>query len=815
MDDDRLLSYLAARIRDVESRLQDLPVLISHEGDPNGVVTAREATLCWDLTNHRLYMNVSSPEGTLWYELGAGGAPIGDMTKAVYDNDDNGIVDAAEMLDDGSGNQATAAEVRTHINDADKHREIDDSSTGVTDLWSANKINTELSGKADVGHTHTESDITDLEHDAVKLQGRVLSVAVPDDGDALVWNDGAAQWEPEDVRELEHIGSPTYSSIQDWLNTTQSAGKLTGGGISDNGDGTVTVAAGTGFIKTTDSDIGVTKFLDWAEDTSVSLTDDSINYIYVEYNAGSPQVVSSTSRPTDRNTNILLGQVYRDGTDLHITTAGQVVSNYASKTFWKDIEVNGKFQRVSGFIISEKADRKFAVSSGLTYAGLTKITLPAFDSSSGHTFTAVYQDGAGGWTFSPGQTQIDNLHYDDGSGTLAELSDPQGWWSFFGVHWIYEDTDGHVFVVYGRDDYRLDDAVNAQPPSSLPDLLVEIGLLVGKIVIEKNASSFETIESPFDIAFTPSVIVYHNELAGIEGGTYHLEQADYDALTDANAQLAELQTDGSPTFAGLDITGLTDGYVPYVGAGEFADSPIYTDGTCIEVAASATDLAINLRFNQFTVNLTANNNTSSFPRVVSNHLALNVATGKTAGGVQTVNESRVSKRGSGVLSWATCFQSLVDHTDGTISKFYAFQANQYGAIAAPIGDYVAFHQPELTFSGDGAITNYYGVKIDDPNAKNYFAGSVGIGTTSLGAVLSINQSSGTGAKPVLLLDQADVSEEFIRFIGAAASGNLTRSLVAAGDVTTATIAGYLRVYVRDDGNQITDQAYYVPVYTLS
>ena len=39
---------------------------------------------------------------------------------------------------------------------------------------------------------------------------------------------------------------------------------------------------------------------------------------------------------------------------------------------------------------------------------------------------------------------------------------------------------------------------------------------------------------------------------------------------------ADLGTTLSPTFAGLDITGLTDGYIPYVGVGALADSPLRT-----------------------------------------------------------------------------------------------------------------------------------------------------------------------------------------------------------------------------------------------
>ncbi len=49
-----------------------------------------------------------------------------------------------QKLDDGGGNEVTAAELRTHLDNLTKHREIDDSSTADTKLWSASKINTEL-----------------------------------------------------------------------------------------------------------------------------------------------------------------------------------------------------------------------------------------------------------------------------------------------------------------------------------------------------------------------------------------------------------------------------------------------------------------------------------------------------------------------------------------------------------------------------------------------------------------------------------------------------------------------------------------------
>jgi hypothetical protein len=81
--------------------------------------------------------------------------------------------------------------------------------------------------------------------------------------------------------------------------------------------------------------------------------------------------------------------------------------------------------------------------------------------------------------------------------------------------------------------------------------------------------------------------------------------------------------------------------------------------------------------------------------------------------------------------------------------------------------------------------------------------------------LDVDQTASGASVPVLKLDQADVSEEFIRFVGQAAAATLTQSIVAEADVTTATRAGFLKCYVQDDGNQITDQSYYIPIFTLA
>lgn len=57
-------------------------------------------------------------------------------------------------LDEGNANEVTAAELRTHLDNADLHRVIADGATSATGLWSSTKINSELTSKSDSGHTH-------------------------------------------------------------------------------------------------------------------------------------------------------------------------------------------------------------------------------------------------------------------------------------------------------------------------------------------------------------------------------------------------------------------------------------------------------------------------------------------------------------------------------------------------------------------------------------------------------------------------------------------------------------------------------------
>jgi len=63
---------ISERLRDLQAQLEAFPVIMSYEGNPNGLLEAMESTMCWDTQNQALYLNVSIGRGTDWELAGTG-----------------------------------------------------------------------------------------------------------------------------------------------------------------------------------------------------------------------------------------------------------------------------------------------------------------------------------------------------------------------------------------------------------------------------------------------------------------------------------------------------------------------------------------------------------------------------------------------------------------------------------------------------------------------------------------------------------------------------------------------------------------------
>ena len=76
---------------------------------------------------------------------------------------------------DGRDVSADGSTLDTHVGDLTLHRTINDGGVATTDLWSADKISTELAGKAGAGHVHTYLSLTDTPG-SYTLAGEVVVV---------------------------------------------------------------------------------------------------------------------------------------------------------------------------------------------------------------------------------------------------------------------------------------------------------------------------------------------------------------------------------------------------------------------------------------------------------------------------------------------------------------------------------------------------------------------------------------------------------------------------------------------------------------
>ncbi len=360
--------------------------------------------------------------------------------------------------------------------------------------------------------------------------------------------------------------SPTYTTVQHWSNTMQSASIITGGLITDSGSGQVDVSAATGIIKTTASDIGANVFFNYAGDTNFVLTNNDLNFLYLTYvDADNAPTLAVTLDDANINeqTEILLGWVYREDNVVHILNLGGRFENSLARQQIHDHEVHG-FERATGLVLSTDASRNVLYTEGIVYSFITRFTIQAFDSSGASRFSYFYRASPSGWTEVTNQSVINNANYDDGDGTLGTLTSNR-----YGVHWVYAEPNGHTYILYGWGDYKRAEAEDASPPSSVPFHVHSMCILIGKIIV-KEGTNTTTVASAFDIKFTATGVDDHNDLSNLQGGSadqyYHLTAAELAEIavntthsgsvgTDHGYIDQDLQTTASPTFVNLTLGG--------------------------------------------------------------------------------------------------------------------------------------------------------------------------------------------------------------------------------------------------------------------
>jgi hypothetical protein len=302
---------------------------------------------------------------------------------------------------------------------------------------------------------------------------------------------------PEAINLPQGAGVTTFTTGKQWFNCFSSGGAVSGFALTDNGDGTIDIANGEILIRDGGSALSDIAVYQVAAVSSLALLDGYANYIYIDYNAGTPQTVASPVPPNFRD-EVPIHLVFRNGTTVHAISSQQLNRDYVGLRFIRDIYLTA-FERASfGGELTEAGTRNVALGTQRFFFGNEELQSSTYNTSAADTFTAIYKDGGGGWTRTTGQSQVPNGVYDDASGTPAALTT-----DYFGVFWVYLvlGTNETLCVLYGQDEYKTLAEAQAAPLPSSSNRAPELrdgatGVLIGKIVVQEGETNFIDIMQP-------------------------------------------------------------------------------------------------------------------------------------------------------------------------------------------------------------------------------------------------------------------------------------------------------------------------------
>ena len=312
---------------------------------------------------------------------------------------------------------------------------------------------------------------------------------------------------------LARVTGSTYFNLQDLQDLFHSAGWISGGTITDAGGNTIDVTAGTGLIRDVAGGTETLFWADWPANLGLSVPSDTVRYVGVEWNSGTPQVVVRSAYNWDLYTEFPLGVVVNEGGTIHVCDGKHAVGDHASTMIQRLYETMPlkRDERTAGLIISETGTRNIAVTAGALWERLTRFSVSAIDTSAADTFDSYYRDGGGGHTKTTSVTQWPNAQYDDGSGTLQTMTA-----TYFANLWFYLTPAGDLIMMYGTNEYA--NQANAElesPPSDVPDRIEECAILIGRVVFQESAGTAALVESVFTETFSGSGATDHGSLSGL------------------------------------------------------------------------------------------------------------------------------------------------------------------------------------------------------------------------------------------------------------------------------------------------------------
>lgn len=293
-----------------------------------------------------------------------------------------------------------------------------------------------------------------------------------------------------------------FALLEDSLDITRDRVKYNYAGtwgnpsFTDNGDGSYTVGSGLYVFNYADSG-GENRQLSTISGQTFTPSNDTVNYCVANYNGGTPVLQNIQNLALIDCIKIIpVYTVFREGTKLHYLNWGGYAQSLSEKLF-KRIVKTRRFERESGLIISDSANRTVKVSSGVVWYGDLSLNMPDFTSAKDSMYLYSYSPSA--WTKTK-ITQYNNSQYQGASG-LESLSG-----AHYAVNWVYRNIENSniTSIILGTGNYTANGAISSEVPANIPLILRNHSILVGRIIILNGAETALSVSSAFSQVFTES-----------------------------------------------------------------------------------------------------------------------------------------------------------------------------------------------------------------------------------------------------------------------------------------------------------------------
>jgi hypothetical protein len=329
------------------------------------------------------------------------------------------------------------------------------------------------------------------------------------------------------------IGNPIHiDQLNEQINHYWSAGVMHNCDLTENEDGTVDISSGFASLRSLPDSHTDLYIVEIAEQTGITLTNKSMNYIYVDYNGGSPQFNVGTSiNDFNCQDKCVAYAIYRSDNDLDVLDLREQNVDSNKKLRRKEIETSG-FQHVIGGTALSTSNLDLIITAGAFYYELSRTDHPALDTTGSDTFVYYYTPDSGStWATTTPASAIDNTQYNDVTSGLVSLGA-----SKYKVDYIYviNNEPSRFVVLHGQNQYTtFAGAEAALLPSYTPPIVSGLGSLAGRVIVQQ-ANTDLVPESAFDQVFTPGQATNHNGLSGLQGGAtdqyYHFINSRYTEL---------------------------------------------------------------------------------------------------------------------------------------------------------------------------------------------------------------------------------------------------------------------------------------------